>query len=64
MSRSDREEVEQYLLNEVIRISKKEVIFIIGGGEIYRLFLHMLTTDISNDTVIVKLRTQTLLDQY
>ncbi|MEC7097481.1 MAG: dihydrofolate reductase [Candidatus Thermoplasmatota archaeon] len=39
MSRSDREDVETITFEEVISLAEKEVIFIIGGGEIYRLFM-------------------------
>ena len=39
MSRSDREDVETITFEEVISLAEKEVTFIIGGGEIYRLFM-------------------------
>ena len=39
MSRSEREDVETITFEEVISLAEKEVTFIIGGGEIYRLFM-------------------------
>ena len=39
MSRSNREDVETITFEEVISLAEQEVTFIIGGGEIYRLFM-------------------------
>ena len=39
MSRSIRDDIEQMNYDEVISLSKKQDVFIIGGGEIYNLFI-------------------------
>ena len=39
MSRNTIKEVEQTSIDEVLELAKNEEIFIIGGGEIYQLFL-------------------------
>ncbi|MGB0200886.1 MAG: dihydrofolate reductase, partial [Candidatus Poseidoniaceae archaeon] len=39
MTRSSREDVDTITFQEVLQLSKEQEIFIIGGGEIYRLFL-------------------------
>ena len=39
MSRSGRDDVEILNYDEVISLSKKQDVFIIGGGEIYNLFI-------------------------
>ena len=39
MSRNTIKEVEQTSIDEVLELAKSEEIFIIGGGEIYKLFL-------------------------
>ena len=39
MSRSNRDDVETITYEGVLELSKKQEIFIIGGGEIYSLFL-------------------------
>ena len=44
MSRGTINEVEQTSVNEVLELAKNEDIFIIGGGEIYQLFLPYTNT--------------------
>ena len=39
MTRSSRDDVDTITFQEVLQLSKEQEIFIIGGGEIYRLFL-------------------------
>ena len=39
MTRSNRKDVDTITYQEVLKLSKEEEIFIIGGGEIYTLFL-------------------------
>ncbi len=39
MTRGNREDVDTITYQEVLQLSKEEEIFIIGGGEIYTLFL-------------------------
>ena len=43
MTRGSREDVDIITFQEVIELSKEQEIFIIGGGEIYGLFLPTLT---------------------
>jgi dihydrofolate reductase len=42
MSRSQREDVEVMSYEEVLELSEKQDVFIIGGGEIYQLFVDVV----------------------
>jgi len=64
MSRSTRDDIEIFSYEEVISLSKEQDVFIIGGGEIYNLFiddvkeLHrtLINTKIENaDTYVPKI---------
>ena len=55
MSRSIRDDIEQMNYDEVISLSEKQDVFVIGGGEIYNLFiddvkeLHRTLIDTKNE---------------
>ena len=46
MTRSSRDDVDTITFQEVLQLSKKQEIFIIGGGEITACSYHILTRSI------------------